>query len=267
MANGLNRAVSELIHELAKSESEAVRALRRLAKGVNTFSIAAPRAVTRPALLAYIAARETYSFGKRVFVAQPLFEAYTTRCGKNLRTGDKLHWVQGQGDIIVGDDVWIDGKCTFTFASSYAERPTIEIGSGTGIGNDTEFTIGKRITIGKHCIISGYTRFFDSNGHPSDPDDRRVLKPVPADQVRPITLGDDVWIGKGCIIFPGVRIGEGAIVSGGSVVRRHVPPYAVVAGNPAQLVFRLPRSDRAERSEQAEPAGQPAGASLGGDGA
>jgi len=38
-----------------------------------------------------------------------------------------------------------------------------------------------------------------------------------------------------------VRIGDGAVVSAGSVVRRHVPPYAVVAGNPAQIVFRLPR--------------------------
>jgi acetyltransferase-like isoleucine patch superfamily enzyme len=59
--------------------------------------------------------------------------------------------------------------------------------------------------------------------------------------VRPVTIGDDVWIGKGCIIFPGVRIGEASIVSAGSVVRRHVPPYSVVAGNPAQLVFRIPR--------------------------
>jgi acetyltransferase-like isoleucine patch superfamily enzyme len=241
MSDEFKRQVAELYHQIAKSDTETARALRRLIKGVNTFSIPAPKALTRPALLAYLAARSGYSFGKRVFVVQPLFSAYTTRCGKNLRTGDQLHWVQGQGDIIVGDDVWIDGKCTFTFASSYAERPTLEIGDGTGIGNDTEFSIGKRITIGKHCIISGYTRFFDSNGHPSDPVERRALKPLPPDQVRPITLGDDVWIGKGCIIFPGVRIGEGAIVSGGSVVRRHVPPYAVVAGNPAQLVFRLPR--------------------------
>ncbi len=60
---------------------------------------------------------------------------------------------------------------------------------------------------------------------------------------RAATIGDDVWIGKNCLVFPGVRIGNGAIVSAGSVVRKHVPPYAVVAGNPAQVVFRLPRPE------------------------
>ena len=84
---------------------------------------------------------------------------------------------------------------------------------------------------------------FDSNGHRSDPMERRSQKPPPPDEVRPITIGDDVWIGKDCIVFPGVRIGACAIVSAGSVVRRHVPPYAVVAGNPAQIVYRLPRPD------------------------
>jgi acetyltransferase-like isoleucine patch superfamily enzyme len=61
-----------------------------------------------------------------------------------------------------------------------------------------------------------------------------------------VTIGDDVWIGKDCIIFPGVRIGDCAIVSAGSVVRRHVPPYAVVAGNPAQVIFKLPRPGQGE---------------------
>jgi acetyltransferase-like isoleucine patch superfamily enzyme len=115
------------------------------------------------------------------------------------------------------------------------------IGDGTVIGHETNIAVGKRISIGKHCHISGATMIFDSSGHPTDPAARRAHLPPPAETVRPVTIGDDVWIGKSCIVFPGVRIGEGAIVSAGSVVRSHVPPYAVVAGNPARVVFRIPR--------------------------
>lgn len=237
--------VAEAYRYLARSDADAAKAVRRLYRRVINFSVPAPKAVVKPVLMGYLAARYAHAFGMRVFVCQPFFAAYCKKVGKNLRTGEQIHWVQGQGDIIIGDDVWLDGVCTITFAARFADRPTLEIGDRTAIGNQTAFAIGKRITIGKDCNISGNTAFFDSNGHPSDPVARRNHEPPAADQVRPITVGDDVWIGKGCIIFPGVRIGDCAIVSAGSVVRRHVPPYAVVAGNPAQLVFRLPRPKEA----------------------
>lgn len=56
-----------------------------------------------------------------------------------------------------------------------------------------------------------------------------------------ITIGHDVWIGHGAFIRPGVTIGDGAVVGAMSVVTRDVPPYGVVAGNPASLLrMRLP---------------------------
>lgn len=252
--------VAEAYRYLARSDAGAAQAVRRLYRGLVHFSVPAPKVVVTPALVGYRAARYAYSFGMRVFVCQPFFAAYCKKVGKNLRTGENIHWVQGQGDIVVGDDVWLDGVIDITFAARFAERPTLEIGDKTTLGHRTTFAIGKRITIGKNCNISGATAFFDSNGHPSDPVARRNHEPPPADQVRPITVGDDVWIGKGCIVFPGVRIGDCAIVSAGSVVRRHVPPYAVVAGNPAQIVFRLPRPKdaSAETVSGAPPAGDSA---------
>jgi acetyltransferase-like isoleucine patch superfamily enzyme len=189
-----------------------------------------------------------------VLICQPMFRAYCKECGPNLRTGDFIHFIQGIGDIIVGRDVWLDGKSTFTFAASFVDRPSLVIGDGTGIGHGCEITVGKRITIGRNCILSGDVSLFDSNGHPSDPTERRNKRPPAAEDVRPITIGDDVWIGKHVIVFPGVRIGEGAIISSGTVVRRHVPAYGVVAGNPAQLMFRLkkPVTDVAEKADIAE---------------
>lgn len=63
----------------------------------------------------------------------------------------------------------------------------------------------------------------------------------PPTKVRKTTIGNDVYIGHGAFISAGVTIGHGAIVAGNSVVSRDVPPYAVVAGNPAVIKkFRLP---------------------------
>jgi serine acetyltransferase len=238
--------LTALYHYLATSNDALPQAVRGLKRGVQNFSVPAPKAVVQPVLWSYMAARSAYEFGMRVFVAQPFLEARCKECGPGLRTGEQIHFVQGQGDIVLGSNVWLDGRSTITFAASFNERPTLQIGDNTGVGNDTSFIVGKRITVGKNCNISGRTLIFDSNGHPSDPVARRRHEPPAPDQVRPVTIGDDVWIGKECIIFPGVRIGDCAIVSAGSVVRRHVPPYAVVAGNPAQVVFRLPKPGPAE---------------------
>ncbi len=51
-----------------------------------------------------------------------------------------------------------------------------------------------------------------------------------------IVVGDDVWLGYGAIILPGVTIGDGAIIGAGTVVTKDVPPYAIVGGNPAKVI-------------------------------
>jgi acetyltransferase-like isoleucine patch superfamily enzyme len=84
----------------------------------------------------------------------------------------------------------------------------------------------------------------DSNGHDTDPALRWRHEAPRAEDVRPVIIRDNVWIGRNCIIFPGVKIGEGSVISAGSVVRSHVPPYAVVAGNPAKVMFRLKKPDQ-----------------------
>jgi virginiamycin A acetyltransferase len=54
------------------------------------------------------------------------------------------------------------------------------------------------------------------------------------------TIGHDVWLGRECVIMPGINIGNGAIVASFSIVTRDVPPYAIAAGNPARIVkFRF----------------------------
>jgi acetyltransferase-like isoleucine patch superfamily enzyme len=203
------------------------------------MNVPAPRWITTPALTAVLLVRSAYYFLVRVFFCEPLFKAYCAGYGRNFHTGAFLHWVQGKGEILIGNDVVIDGKCNFFFGARYSDRPTFKVGDNTGIGHSCSFTVGRQITIGSHCRIAGCVQMFDTPGHPADPDARRMGAPADFEDVRPIHIGDNVWIGSGAIIYPGVTIGDNSIVALGAVVMSSVPANIMVAGNPARQIRSL----------------------------
>ena len=114
----------------------------------------APRVLVVPALWVFTAIRSTYYFVARVFFCEPLFKAYCQSYGKRLHTGVFVHFIQGAGDIICGDDVTIDGKCSILFGSRFADRPVFQIGNNTGIGHNCAFVVARSIRIGDNCRIA-----------------------------------------------------------------------------------------------------------------
>jgi acetyltransferase-like isoleucine patch superfamily enzyme len=239
--------------QIATSQKPLPRFLRAVRRSIFGFSLPAPRFLVRPALWLFLFVRGAYYFFLRVLICEPLFKAYCKKYGTNLRTGCFVHWIMGRGDIVIGDNVILDGECKILFAARFSDCPVLEIGDNTAIGHDCRLVIGKRISIGRDCTLSGGTIIMDSNGHPADANARIAHQPPNADEVRPVTIGDGVWIGMQCIIFPGVRIGSGSVISAGSVVRTHVPPYSVVAGNPAKVMFRLKKPDAAAPTQAGGP--------------
>jgi acetyltransferase-like isoleucine patch superfamily enzyme len=231
--------MSRVVHFLARSEHPLARAVRGARREFLGFTLPAPAALVRPVLWTYVGIRTTYHFVKRVLICEPLFKAYCTRYGGGVRTGVFVHWVQGKGVMNLGDNVLVDGKCSFTFTGQYVPDPTLEIGDHTYIGHDCSFSVGRRISIGRNCLIARGVWMYDVSGHPTDPAARLAGRPAPPGNVRPIELGDNVWIGSGCHILPGAVIGTGSVVSAGSVVRGRIPPYTLVAGNPAVAIRDL----------------------------
>jgi carbonic anhydrase/acetyltransferase-like protein (isoleucine patch superfamily) len=227
---------------VASSDHWAARLLRHVYRSIANFTLPAPGALTKPALALVLLIRNTYFFLVRVFFCEPLFKAYCTSYGRNVHTGVFLHWVHGSGELILGDNVCVDGKCSFTFAVRYAEKPRLTVGDNTRIGHDCSFTIGKQITIGRHCLLGSSVYLFDAPGHPTDPAARLAGLPSRVEDVRPITIGDNVWIGAGAIIYPGVTIGDDSVVATGSVVMANVAPQTIVAGNPARQIASLSKS-------------------------
>lgn len=106
------------------------------------------------------------------------------------------------------------------------------IGNHSGIGEGSiisKYTrIGDNVMMGPQCYI--YTR-----NHRHDNIDIPMIKQGVEDW-KPVTIEDDVWIGSRVTILPGVHIGKGVIIGAGSVVTKDIPPYTIVAGNPAKIV-------------------------------
>ena len=90
------------------------------------------------------------------------------------------------------------------------------------------------IFIGNHVLMGRDVKIITSN-HCSKSTEIPIKHQGWTD-IRPVVIGDDVWIGSNVIILPGVHIGRGAILGAGAVVRENVPPYAVMAGNPAYVL-------------------------------
>jgi maltose O-acetyltransferase len=91
-----------------------------------------------------------------------------------------------------------------------------------------------QVKIGSNVLFGPNVQVYTAT-HPVDAVERRTL----LEYGKPITIGDDCWIGGSAVICPGVSIGERCIVGAGAVVTRDVPPDSIVAGNPA--VVRVAR--------------------------
>jgi acetyltransferase-like isoleucine patch superfamily enzyme len=96
----------------------------------------------------------------------------------------------------------------------------------------------ERIQIGNNVMIGGSCRIWDTDFHPLNARDR-VENPNDSYITRPITIGNDVFIGGFSILLKGVNIGDGAIIGAGSVVSGTVPPGQIWAGNPARFIKEI----------------------------
>jgi phosphonate metabolism protein (transferase hexapeptide repeat family) len=125
----------------------------------------------------------------------------------------------------------------------------VAMGDYSYVVNDAQITY---TTIGKFCSIAAMTRVNPGN-HPMHRATQAHFTyrasayfPGEADDAEffawrkehHVNIGHDVWIGHGAIVLPGRSIGTGAVVAAGAVVTKDVPPYTIVAGNPARQIKR-----------------------------
>lgn len=91
-----------------------------------------------------------------------------------------------------------------------------------------------KVTFGKNVLIAPNCGFYTA-GHPFDIEQRNSA----IEYAYPITVGDNVWIGAGCSILPGVTIGDNTIIGAGSVVTKDIPANVLAVGNPCRVIREI----------------------------
>jgi len=111
----------------------------------------------------------------------------------------------------------------------------LSVGANTYIGEGNNIrAAGGQIRIGANCLISQHVTIVASNHNIES--DQPIIKQGWSKDNNFVIIKDDVWIGAGSIVLPGITIGTGAVIAAGSVVTKNVEEYAIVAGNPARIV-------------------------------
>ena len=130
--------------------------------------------------------------------------------GKDVRIGDSVSFCINPGNVILRDRVEVNyGVC---------------------------FHAREKIIVGENTAISPFVKFITSqNPNALHNKLNKYYEPVK----KPIMIGDNVWIGVGAVILPGVTIGEMSVIAAGAVVTRDVPAYTVVGGMPAKVIKHL----------------------------
>lgn len=99
--------------------------------------------------------------------------------------------------------------------------------------DDTDIYIGDSVMLGPNVVLA-------TAGHPVDPELRRLVYQFN----QPIHIGNNVWLGAGVIVLPGVTIGDNSVVGAGSVVTKDIPANVVAVGNPCRILREINEHDR-----------------------
>ena len=178
--------------------------------------------------------REKMLTGQDYVASDPELAAMGDRCRRALhaynaeiepaRRDELLRELLGS----VGDDVCIRSPFQCDYGTHLTVGARTFMNMGCVILDCAEVTIGDDVQIGPSVQLL-------TPDHPRDPVKRRSG----VESAHPITIGDDVWLGGGVIVLPGVRIGARTIIGAGSVVTRDIPADVVAVGNPCRVIRSL----------------------------
>lgn len=227
------------ILKIRRKESRFFRFLYTVSSGVRTANLPLPR-FAKPAFGAlyslHSAVMLALRWGASYSYREPLFRGRCESLGKRF-TLSKMPYVVGHTQIYIGDDVNFFGKVDI-FSGRIFDKPSLIIHNRVDIGHNVAFIVNKEIVIEDDVNIASGVTFMDTDAHPRNATERIADLPPHPEEIRPVRICKNAWIGGGSFILKGVTIGEGAIIGANSVVVTDIAPYSVAMGNPARVVFK-----------------------------
>lgn len=167
-------------------------------------------------------ARRFSSFGEGALICFPP--------GDNL--GEE-HISIGPGALVAGDVTLSVGMAPGLPLPAGAESPVLRIGARTLIGRGSHLVAHLSLVIGDD-VMTGPGCYLTDQNHVYEDPDRPIGQQWPTDD--PVTIGSGSWLGAGCTILPGTKLGRNTVVAAGSVVRGEFPDHSVLAGIPAKVI-------------------------------
>jgi len=226
--------------KIRRAETPFYAGVKRLARSLLTFEIPGI-GILVPLLRAIAFTKGLVVQAVRrfvvVFYRAPLFRSYCVTVGRNLYL-ELVPSISGQTRISIGNDVYISGALSIASGHVF-DQPELIIGDRVFIGHQVCIKASKQVVIEDGALIAQGCYIADSDDHPRDRDLRAQGCPSPAEEIKPVRIGRDAWLGRGCFVMKGVTIGEGAIIGAGSVVLGDVPAFSIALGNPARVVQKL----------------------------
>lgn len=147
----------------------------------------------------------------------------------------------GEGKVIINQGVVIGSLLAPRFGNgevllqARTKESRIEIKSKCWFSNNISIIATDKIEIGEHCLMGDSVLIIDSDFHSIDPDRRRS----DSGDSKPVTIGNNVWIGSRVIVQKGVTIGDNSVIASQSVVTSDIPANCVAGGNPARVIKQI----------------------------
>ena len=185
--------------------------------------------------------RDRMKSGKLYNTADPQLQAQQRQCNELVYdyNATRPSETQRREELLkqifaeVGEGCWIEPPLRANWGCNTHLGKNVYANFNLTLVDDTHVYIGDSVMIGPNVTIT-------AAGHPIDPDLRRQVMQYNF----PVRIEENVWIGAGAILLPGVTVGKNSVIGAGSVVTRDIPPNVVALGTPCRVLREIGPRDR-----------------------
>lgn len=180
-------------------------------------------------------------------LSETISTAYALICTKLFYKGARLirrpFYCRGKSRLQFAEGFTTGHHCRFDLLGDEDDSSKkLFIGKNCKLGDNVHIVANEKVIIGDNCLMASKIFISDTSHGDYSNNSNDSYPDVPPDQrtfyMKPVVIGNNVWIGENACILLGVTVGNGCIIGANSIVNRNVPENCIVAGVPAKVIKR-----------------------------